>query len=46
MMKITYHGHSCIQIHTGDRSVVIDPFLSGNGLAVAKPQDIHTNAVY
>lgn len=44
-MKITYHGHSCIQIHTGDRSLVIDPFLSGNGLAVAKPQDIHTNAV-
>lgn len=44
-MEFTYHGHSCVQIHIGDSSLVIDPFLSGNELAVAKPDDIRTNAI-
>ena len=39
-MEITYHGHSCVQIHTGGKSLIIDPFLSGNPLATAKPEDI------
>lgn len=39
-MEIIYHGHSCVQIQTGGKSLLIDPFLSGNPLAVAKPEDI------
>lgn len=44
-MQIIYHGHSSIQIGTGGKSLVIDPFLSGNELAVTKPEDIKTDAI-
>lgn len=44
-MEIIYHGHSCIQIKTGDKSLIIDPFLRGNTLAVTKAEEIKTDAV-
>jgi L-ascorbate metabolism protein UlaG (beta-lactamase superfamily) len=44
-MKIIYHGHSAVQIITEDKSLIIDPFLSGNPLAVTKPEDIKVDAV-
>lgn len=44
-MELIYHGHSCIQMVDGDKSLVIDPFLRGNPLAVTKPEEIKTDAV-
>ncbi|TYP74907.1 metal-dependent hydrolase [Paenibacillus methanolicus] len=45
-MKIVYHGHSCVQVVTSEgKSLVIDPFLRGNPLAVTKPEDIQADAV-
>lgn len=44
-MKIIYHGHSSVQLITGDKSLIIDPFLSGNPQAVIKPEDIKVDAV-
>jgi len=44
-MEIIYHGHSCVQIRDGDHSIVIDPFLSGNPLSVAKPEDLKVQYV-
>ncbi|TVY03298.1 metal-dependent hydrolase [Cohnella terricola] len=44
-MEITYHGHSCIQIVTEGKSLLIDPFLRGNPLAVTKPEDIRTDYI-
>ncbi|SDD17364.1 L-ascorbate metabolism protein UlaG, beta-lactamase superfamily [Paenibacillus sp. UNCCL117] len=44
-MQLTYHGHSCVQIASGGQSLIIDPFLRGNELAVTAPEDIRTNAV-
>ena len=44
-MEIIYHGHSCIQIITEGKSLMVDPFLKGNELAVTQPEDIRTNAV-
>ena len=32
-MKITYLGHSCLSIETKDKTLLIDPFISGNELA-------------
>ncbi|MFA5618799.1 MAG: metal-dependent hydrolase [Weeksellaceae bacterium] len=32
-MKITYLGHACLQIDTGGKSMLVDPFISGNPLA-------------
>lgn len=44
-MKITYHGHSCVQVSHGGKSVVIDPFLTGNSLAKVKPEDVEVQYV-
>ncbi len=44
-MELIYHGHSCVQLVTNGKSLVIDPFLRGNELAVIKPEDIKTDAV-
>lgn len=30
-MNISYHGHSVVKVTTGDFTILIDPFLSGNG---------------
>ncbi|GMK45055.1 UPF0173 metal-dependent hydrolase YtkL [Paenibacillus glycanilyticus] len=38
-MRIVYHGHSCIQVTHDAVSVIIDPFLTGNPLAVSKSLD-------
>ncbi len=32
-MKITYFGHSALQIETGSSTLLFDPFISGNPLA-------------
>jgi len=39
-MKIIYHGHSFVQLETDKYSILIDPFLTGNPTAIAKPDDI------
>lgn len=44
-MKITYHGHSCFLIETSTARIVIDPFLTGNDLAVIKPEDLKCDYV-
>lgn len=44
-MKIIYHGHSCVQIVVNGKSLIIDPFISGNAAAVTKVEDIKTDAV-
>lgn len=31
-MKISYHGHSVVQIKTNTHTILIDPFISGNPL--------------
>ena len=32
-MKITYHGHSAIQIEIGSHVIQVDPFITGNAIA-------------
>ncbi len=44
-MKITWQGHSCFIIEAGGKSVIIDPFLSGNPTARTKPSDVKVDAV-
>jgi L-ascorbate metabolism protein UlaG (beta-lactamase superfamily) len=45
LMKITFHGHSCIQIENGTVSLIVDPFLTGNPVAQMKPEDIKVDYV-
>ncbi|MFC4766033.1 metal-dependent hydrolase [Effusibacillus consociatus] len=44
-MKITYHGHSCFLAEAGGKTVIIDPFLTGNPKAIAKAEDIKVDAI-
>jgi L-ascorbate metabolism protein UlaG (beta-lactamase superfamily) len=44
-LNILFHGHSCFQISDGEHSLLIDPFISGNSLAVTKPEEIKTEYI-
>ncbi|MFS0725605.1 metal-dependent hydrolase [Paenibacillus sp. 1P07SE] len=44
-MKITFLGHSCIQIETGTHTLLIDPFLTGNPVAAREASEIKADAV-
>ncbi|NGQ95927.1 metal-dependent hydrolase [Brevibacillus sp. SYP-B805] len=44
-MEILYHGHSCVQITNNGISFIIDPFLSGNPVAVTKAEDVRVQYV-
>jgi L-ascorbate metabolism protein UlaG (beta-lactamase superfamily) len=37
MLTLRYHGHDCWELDDGSHRVLIDPFLTGNPLADAKP---------
>jgi len=42
MMKLTFHGQSCWEIHDGSHRVLIDPFLTDNPLADVGPDAFDT----
>lgn len=44
-MKISYHGHSVIQIKTNGKTILIDPFITGNGLTDLKPGDVSPDVI-
>ncbi|SDW97589.1 L-ascorbate metabolism protein UlaG, beta-lactamase superfamily [Marininema mesophilum] len=39
-MQIIFHGQSCFEFHNEGHQLIIDPFLRGNSLAKAKPEEI------
>ncbi|MCQ4086696.1 metal-dependent hydrolase [Saccharibacillus sp. JS10] len=44
-MKITYYGHSALLVEAEGKSIIIDPFLSGNPESGIHPSDIKVDAV-
>lgn len=44
-MKVSYHGHSVVKIETGGKTVLIDPFLTGNGLTDLKASEVTVDAI-
>lgn len=40
MGKIIFHGHSFLEIKTGNHNILIDPFISGNPMCDVKPDDL------
>ncbi|WP_044893406.1 metal-dependent hydrolase [Bacillus alveayuensis] len=44
-MKISYHGHSVVQIETNGKKVIIDPFINGNELTDLKVEDVKVDAI-
>lgn len=45
MPKLTYIGHSAVEIQSGDLSILIDPFISENPAAVQSPGDFQPDAI-
>ena len=45
MPRVTFLGHSCCTIEEGGCTLLIDPFLTGNPLAAAKPEELHPTAI-
>ncbi|UUZ94225.1 metal-dependent hydrolase [Paenibacillus sp. P25] len=45
MIKVEYHGHSCVQLTSGEHSIIIDPFLSDNPLVAVKPDKVRADYV-
>ena len=39
MMEISYHGHSIVKIKTNEQTILIDPFIQGNGLTDLKVEE-------
>ncbi|MFD1206958.1 MULTISPECIES: metal-dependent hydrolase [Sporosarcina] len=38
-MKISYHGHSIVKIDTKGKTILFDPFITGNGLTDLKVEE-------
>lgn len=36
-MKVSFHGQSCVKIQTSDHTILIDPFITGNGTSDLNP---------
>ncbi|MBB4824254.1 L-ascorbate metabolism protein UlaG (beta-lactamase superfamily) [Sporosarcina luteola] len=44
-MKISYHGHSVVKIETNGKTILIDPFLTGNELTDLDPEKESPDAI-
>lgn len=44
-MKISYHGHSVVQIQTNGKSILIDPFINGNQLTDLKVEETRPDVI-
>jgi len=44
-VTLTYLGHAGVLIEAGDQAVAIDPFLTGNPVAVHKPEQIKCQSI-
>lgn len=45
MVNIKYFGHSAFLVESGDFSIAIDPFITGNPVAKAEAKDIKCNYI-
>jgi L-ascorbate metabolism protein UlaG (beta-lactamase superfamily) len=45
MPRVTFLGHSCCTVQADGHTVLIDPFLTGNPLAAARPDQIDPTAI-
>lgn len=44
-MKVSYHGHSVVKIETNGKTILIDPFITGNGLTDLKVEDVKPDVI-
>jgi L-ascorbate metabolism protein UlaG (beta-lactamase superfamily) len=44
-MKVSYHGHSVVKIETKGKTILFDPFITGNGLTDLKIEDVKPDVI-
>lgn len=44
-MKVSYHGHSVVKIESNNKTILIDPFITGNDLTDLKVNDVKPNVI-
>lgn len=44
-MKVSYHGHSVVQIKTNGRTIIIDPFINGNPLTDLTVENLNVDVI-
>jgi L-ascorbate metabolism protein UlaG (beta-lactamase superfamily) len=44
-MKVSYHGHSIVQIKSNGKTIFIDPFITGNQLTDLKVEDVQPDVI-
>jgi L-ascorbate metabolism protein UlaG (beta-lactamase superfamily) len=45
LMKVTYHGHSVLEIETPEYSIWVDPFINGNGQCEIEVEQIKADVI-
>lgn len=44
-MKVTFHGHAVVKIETNGKTIVIDPFITGNSQTDLKVHDVRPDVI-
>ncbi|MBA4537121.1 metal-dependent hydrolase [Bacillus aquiflavi] len=44
-MKISYHGHSVVKVETNGKTIIFDPFITGNELTDLKLNDVKPDVI-
>jgi L-ascorbate metabolism protein UlaG (beta-lactamase superfamily) len=44
-MKVSYHGHSVVKIETSGKTILIDPFITGNQLTDLDADSVHPDVI-
>ncbi|KKK38350.1 metal-dependent hydrolase [Mesobacillus campisalis] len=44
-MKVSYHGHSVVKLETGGKTVLIDPFITGNSLTDLNAEEVKADYI-
>jgi L-ascorbate metabolism protein UlaG (beta-lactamase superfamily) len=45
LMKVSYHGHSVVQVELCGKRIIIDPFINGNQLTDLKVESLHPDVI-
>ena len=44
-MKVSYHGHSVVKVEAKGKTILFDPFITGNGLTDLKADDVKVDVI-
>lgn len=45
ILKVSFHGHAVVMINTKGTTVLLDPFINGNGQTDLKVEDVHPDVI-